>query len=140
RRRRRRTLGGLDDVADKLAAFGPDADHRVGVLADHLVEGTKESKIAEAVRADPRYREVGNIIGHPYVDIWQGVKLQVVGIDQWPAVPHGEDWMTGILWRIGWPHDDHRDVARSWVRIPGKVTTIAEVEPTLSWRVEELID
>src|SRR5699024_833487 len=46
-------LGGLDDVADKLAAFGPDADHRVGVLADHLVEGTKESKIAEAVRADP---------------------------------------------------------------------------------------
>src|SRR5699024_11395482 len=61
-------LGGLDDVADKLAAFGPDADHRVGVLADHLVEGTKESKIAEAVRADPRYRDVVHIIGHPYVD------------------------------------------------------------------------
>src|SRR5699024_468085 len=51
-------LGGLDDVADKLAAFGPDADHRVGVLADHLVQGTKESKIAEAVRADARYRDV----------------------------------------------------------------------------------
>lgn len=133
-------LGGLDDVADKLAAFGPDADHRVGVLADHLVEGTKESKIAEAVRADPRYRDVVHIIGHPYVDIWQAVKPHVVGIDQWPAVPRGEDWKTGILRRIGWPHADHRDVARGWVRILGKVTTIADVEPTLSGRVEELID
>lgn len=133
-------LGGLDDVADKLAAFGPDADHRVGVLADHLVEGTKESKIAEAVRADPRYRDVVHIIGHPYVDIWQAVKPHVVGIDQWPAVPRGEDWKTGILRRIGWPHADHRDVARAWVRILGKVTTIADVEPTLSGRVEELID
>ena len=133
-------LGGLDDVADKLAAFGPDADHRVGVLADHLVEGTKESKIAEAVRTDPRYRDVVHIIGHPYVDIWQAVKPHVVGIDQWPAVPRGEDWKTGILRRIGWPHADHRDVARGWVRILGKVTTIADVEPTLSGRVEELID
>ena len=133
-------LGGLDDVADKLAAFGPDADHRVGVLADHLVKGTKESKIAEAVRADPRYRDVVHIIGHPYVDIWQAVKPHVVGIDQWPAVPRGEDWKTGILRRIGWPHADHRDVARGWVRILGKVTTIADVEPTLSGRVEELID
>ena len=133
-------LGGLDDVADKLAAFGPDGDHRVGVLADHLVKGTKESKIAEAVRADPRYRDVVHIIGHPYVDIWQAVKPHVVGIDQWPVVPRGEDWKTGILRRIGWPHADHRDVARGWVRILGKVTTIADVEPTLSGRVEELID
>ena len=133
-------LGGLDDVADKLAAFGPDEDHRVGVLADHLVKGTKESKIAEAVRADPRYRDVVHIIGHPYVDIWQAVKPHVVGIDQWPVVPRGEDWKTGILRRIGWPHADHRDVARGWVRILGKVTTIADVEPTLSGRVEELID
>ncbi len=133
-------LGGLDDVADKLAAFGPDKDHRVGVLADHLVKGTKESKIAEAVRADPRYRDVVHIIGHPYVDIWQAVKPHVVGIDQWPVVPRGEDWKTGILSRIGWPHADHRDVARGWARILGKVSTIADVEPALSGRVEELID
>ena len=133
-------LGGLDDVADKLEAFGPDREHRVGVLADHLVNGTKESKIAEAVRADPRYRDVVHIIGHPYVDIWQAVKPHVVGIREWPVVPRGEDWKTGILRRIGWPHADHRDVARGWVRILGKVSTIADVEPTLSGRVEELID
>ncbi|MGO1917268.1 MAG: DUF3097 domain-containing protein [Brevibacterium aurantiacum] len=133
-------LGGLDDVADKLAAFGPDKEHRVGVLADHLVSGTKESKIADAVRADPRYRDVVHIIGHPYVDIWQAVKPHVVGIREWPVVPRGEDWKTGILKRIGWPHADHRDLARGWVRILGKVSTIADVEPTLSGRVEELID
>ncbi|WP_309130086.1 DUF3097 domain-containing protein [Brevibacterium sp.] len=133
-------LGGLDDVADKLAEFSPDKNHRVGILADHLVTGTKESKIAEAVRRDPRYREVVHIIGHPYVDIWQAVKPHVVGISQWPVVPRGEDWKTGILRRIGWPHADHKDVARGWVRILGKVTTIADVEPTLSGRVEELID
>ncbi|MFE2657034.1 DUF3097 domain-containing protein [Brevibacterium sp. NPDC059310] len=133
-------LGGLDDVADKLEAFGPDRQHRVGILADHLVKGTKESKIAEAVRADPRYAEVVHIIGHPYVDIWQAVKPRVVGIDAWPTVPRGEDWKTGILRRIGWPHADHRDVAAGWVRILKSVTTIADVEPTLSGRVEELID
>ncbi len=133
-------LGGLDDVADKLAEFAPDRGHRVGILADHLVAGTKESKIAEAVRADSRYRETVHIIGHPYVDIWQAVKPHVVGISTWPTVPRGEDWKTGILARIGWPHADHRDVAAGWVRILKSVSTIADVEPTLSGRVEELID
>lgn len=133
-------LGGLDDVSEKLAEFAPDSDHRVGILADHLIKGTKETKIAEAVRADPRYRDTVHIIGHPYVDIWQAVKPRVVGIEEWPEVPRGEDWKTGILRRIGWPHADHRDVARGWVRILGKVNTIADVEPTLSGRVEELID
>lgn len=133
-------LGGLDDVGEKLAEFAPDREHRVGILADHLVAGTKESRIAEAVRADPRHRDVVHIIGHPYVDIWQAVKPQVVGIDRWPEVPRGEDWKTGVLRRIGWPHGDHRDVARAWARILGRVTTIADVEPTLSGRVEELID
>src|SRR5699024_2579691 len=99
-----------------------------------------ESEIAEAVRADARYRDVVHIIGHAYVDIWQSVKPHVVGINQWPVVPRGEDWKTGILRRIGWPHSDHRDVARGCARILGKVTTIAYVEPTLSGRVEELID
>src|SRR5699024_7584609 len=103
-------------------------------------QGTKESKIAEAVRADARYRDVVHIIGHPYADIWQAVKPHVVGIDQWPVVPRGEDCKTGIRRRIGWPHSAHRDVARGWARIHGKVTTIADVEPALSGRVEELID
>ncbi|RAF16563.1 DUF3097 domain-containing protein, partial [Burkholderia multivorans] len=46
----------------------------------------------------------------------------------------------GILRRVGWPHADHKDVAAGWVRILRSVSTIADVEPTLSGRVEELID
>ena len=80
-------LGGLDVLADKLAEFGPDRRHRVGVLADHLVTGTKESRIAAAVLADARFAGVVHIIGHPYIDIWQAVKPAAVGIRAWPPGP-----------------------------------------------------
>jgi hypothetical protein len=133
-------LGGLDDLPEKLAEFGPDRTHRVGVLADHLVDGSKESRIAEAALANRRNSGVVHIIGHPYIDIWQAVRPGVVGIREWPRVPRGEDWKTGVLRRIGWPANDHRDVARAWQRILRSVTTIADVEPALSGRVEELID
>ena len=133
-------LGGLDDLPDRIAEFGPDAQHRVGVLADHMVTGTKESKLARRVMDDPAWRGNVRVIGHPYVDVWQAVRPAVVGIEAWPTVPRGEDWKTGVLRRIGWDHADHRDVARAWVRILRSVTTIADVEPQLSGRVEELID
>ncbi|MBD8020091.1 DUF3097 domain-containing protein [Brevibacterium sp. Re57] len=133
-------LGGLDLLADKLAEFGPDRRHRVGVLADHLVTGTKESRIAAAVLADARFAGVVHIIGHPYIDIWQAVKPAAVGIRAWPQVPRGEDFKVGTLRRLGWPARDQRDIALGWQRILRSVTTIADVEPTLSGRVEELID
>lgn len=133
-------LGGLDVLADKLAEFGPDRKHRVGVLADHLVAGTKEFRIAEAVLADERFAGVVHIIGHPYIDIWQAVKPAVVGIQAWPQVPRGEDFKVGTLRRLGWPARDQRDIALGWQRILRSVRTIADVEPTLSGRVEELID
>lgn len=133
-------LGGLDVLADKLAEFGPDRRHRVGVLADHLVTGTKESRIAAAVLADARFAGVVHIIGHPYIDIWQAVKPAAVGIRAWPQVPRGEDFKVGTLRRLGWPARDQRDIALGWQRILRSVTTIADVEPTLSGRVEELID
>lgn len=133
-------LGGLDVLTDKLAEFGPDRRHRVGVLADHLVTGTKESRIAAAVLADERFAGVVHIIGHPYIDIWQAVKPATVGIRAWPQVPRGEDFKVGTLRRLGWPARDQRDIALGWQRILRSVTTIADVEPTLSGRVEELID
>lgn len=133
-------LGGLDVLAEKLAEFGPDRQHRVGVLADHLVAGTKESRIAEEVLADPRFAGVVHIIGHPYIDIWQAVRPAVVGISAWPQVPRSEDFKTGTLRRIGWPARDQRDIALGWKRILGSVTTIGDVEAALSGRVEELID
>lgn len=133
-------LGGLDDLPERIAEFAPDAEHRVGVLADHMIKGTKESRLARRVMDDPAWAGNVHVIGHPYVDVWQAVRPSAVGIPAWPAVPRGEDWKTGVLARIGWEHADHRDVARAWVRILRSVRTIADVEPALSGRVEELID
>lgn len=133
-------LGGLDDLPEKIAEFGPDAEHRVGVLADHMIQGTKEMRLAQRVMQDRAWAGNVRVIGHPFVDVWQAVRPSVVGIAGWPEVPRGEDWKTGVLRRIGWDHADHRDVARAWVRILRSVSTIADVEPALSGRVEELID
>lgn len=133
-------LGGLDDLPERIAEFGPDAEHRVGVLADHMIEGTKEMRLAHRVMQDRAWAGSVRVIGHPFVDVWQAVRPSVVGIAGWPEVPRGEDWKTGVLRRIGWEHADHRDVARAWVRILRSVSTIGDVEPALSGRVEELID
>lgn len=132
-------LGGLDDLMDALREFQPDAEHKVGVLADHLIEGTKETRIVEEVARAPWAQHV-RVTGHPFVDIWAAVKPSVVGIDAWPEVPMGEDWKLGVLRRIGWPHEDHRDTAGAWQRILASVKTIGDVDLTLSGRVEELID
>ncbi|MCQ9366932.1 DUF3097 domain-containing protein [Brevibacterium sp. 50QC2O2] len=133
-------LGGLDVLAERLAEFRPDAQHRVGVLADHVVSGSKESRIAAEVMSHRAYSGSVHIIGHPFIDIWAAVKPAVVGIRAWPEVPRGEDWKLGTLARIGWPHADHRDTARAWARILRSVSTMGDVDPALSGRVEELID
>ena len=37
-------LGGIDHLADRVGEFVPDEDRRLGVLVDHLIQGTKETK------------------------------------------------------------------------------------------------
>ena len=46
-------LHGIDDLAGAVAAFGPGPGRRLGVLVDHLVPDSKESRIAAAVMASP---------------------------------------------------------------------------------------
>src|SRR5690606_2787325 len=47
-------LDGADDLAEAVRDFAPTAERRLGVLLDHLVPGSKESRIAaEAQRAAP---------------------------------------------------------------------------------------
>lgn len=43
-------LGGVDDLVDIVAEFAPGPGRRLGVLVDHLVPGSKEARIADAVR------------------------------------------------------------------------------------------
>ena len=132
-------LGGVDDLSDHLREFRPGPERRVGVLIDHLVRGSKESRIADAIRRSPAGRDV-LIVGHPFVDIWAAVKPARLGLDAWPQVPRSEEWKKGVCQRLGWPHRDQADIARAWQHILSKVTSYADCEPALLGRVEELID
>lgn len=132
-------LGGIDDLPALIAELRPSAERRLGVLVDHLVPGSKESRIAAQVAAGPHARFV-RVVGHPFIDIWQAVKPARVGLERWPAVPRSEDWKKGTLRRLGLPHADQADVARGWQRILGRVRDWNDLEPALLGRVEELID
>jgi len=132
-------LEGIDDLGSQLADFRPAAERRVGVLVDHLVPGSKESRIASAVAKGPVGRHV-LIVGHPFVDIWQAVKPDRLGLQAWPTIPRTMEWKHGICQSLGWPHRDQADVARAWKRILSKVNSYNDLEPALLGRVEELID
>ena len=131
-------LEGVDNLEAILEIFGPTDTARAGVLVDHMVPGSKESRIAEAVSA--RWPGAVLVLGHPFVDIWQAVKPQVLGIPVWPQVPRGEDWKKGILRRLGQPHQNQEDVANAWKRILSRVDSYSDLDPTLLGPVESLID
>jgi hypothetical protein len=124
-------LGGIDDLPAIVGDFAPGPGRRLGVLVDHLVTGSKESRIAARVTS-PHVL----IVGHPFVDVWAAVKPSVLGIARWPDVPPGSPWKEGVLRAIGWPPD----TAAAWQRILRAVTSYADLEPTFLGRVEELID
>ena len=132
-------LDGADHLPDAVRAFAPSPDRRLGVLVDHLVPGSKESRLADqAVRAAPAGTVL--VLGHPWVDVWQTVRPQRLGLDAWPDVPRGTEWKSGVLRAMGWPCDTQADIARAWARILGQVRTYADLDPALLGRVEELID
>jgi hypothetical protein len=132
-------LEGVDHLAEVLAEFRPTAERRVGVLVDHLVPGSKESRIAEAVSRGPHGRHV-LVVGHPFVDVWQAVVPARLGLTRWPEVPRSVEWKHGVCEALGWPHDDQADIAAAWQRILGRVRAFGDLEPALLGRVEQLID
>ncbi|MCL2454573.1 MAG: DUF3097 domain-containing protein [Micrococcales bacterium] len=132
-------LDGADNLPDAVRAFAPGPGRRLGVLLDHLVPGSKESRLAaEAVRAAPAGTVL--VLGHPWVDVWQAVRPQRLGLDSWPQIPRGTEWKVGVLRALGWPAENPSDVARAWARILRQVRTYADLDPALLGRVEELID
>jgi hypothetical protein len=132
-------LGGVDDLADHLRDFRPGPERRVGVLVDHLVKGSKESRIAQGIARSPVGKHV-LVVGHPFIDVWQAVKPARLGIERWPDVPRSIDWKTGTCQQLGWPHRNQADIARAWQHILSKVTSFNDLDPALLGRVEELID
>ena len=100
------------------------------MLLDHLVAGSKEARLADAVR-HPHVL----VTGTPYVDVWQAVRPAAVGIDAWPVVPKGQDWKTGVCAALG--VDDPRAM---WRRILGSVHDWKQLEQPFVAAVEQLID
>ncbi len=132
-------LEGVDDLDAIVREFSPGPGRRIGVLVDHLVAGSKESRIADAVARGPFGAHV-LVVGHPFVDVWQAVKPARLGLAAWPEVPRSIEWKHGICAALGWPHEDQADIARAWQRILGQVRTYADLEPVVLGRVEQLID
>ncbi len=127
-------LGGADDLLEAVRQFAPTPEFKLGVLLDHLVPNSKEQRIADEVRrAFPQHVL---ILGHPYVDVWQAVRPATLQINDWPVIARGEDWKTGICRSLGWD----QDTSATWRTILAKVTSYADLEPSLLGRVEELID
>jgi hypothetical protein len=124
-------LGGIDDLPAIVAEFAPEPERRLGVLVDHLVTGSKETRIASAVRSPYVL-----VVGHPFIDVWAAVKPSAVGIQGWPQVPPGSPWKEGVIAALGWPDN----TAAAWQRILRSVTTFTDLEPDFLGRVEELID
>jgi hypothetical protein len=123
-------LDGADHLAGALASLRPGPGRRLGVLLDHLVEGSKESRLAAAVR-DPNVL----VTGHPYVDVWQGIKPAVAGIERWPEVPVGRPWKDGVCAALG-----VAEPGPYWKQLLARVTSYADLEPPLVGAVEQLID
>jgi hypothetical protein len=132
-------LQGVDELPTVLAEFSPGANRRAGVLVDHLVAGSKESRIADAVARGPHGANV-LVVGHPFIDVWEAVRPRAVGIRAWPNVPRGVDWKHGVCEALGWPHESQADIAAAWQRILSRVTDFTDLEPALLGPVERLID
>jgi len=133
-------LDGVDDLAAAIAALGPGPGRRLGVLVDHLLPGTKEHRLVEQARSVERYAAHVRILGHPYVDVWQSVRPQRLGLSAWPTIPRGQSWKHGVVAALGWPHRTQADLGSAWGRILGTVRSYADLEPALLASVEELID
>jgi hypothetical protein len=128
-------LAGVDDLVSLVDDFRPGPDARLGVLVDHLVPGSKESRIAAEVTTAFGDDTV-LVVGHPFIDVWQAVKPASLGIPAWPDVPRGQDWKTGVCRALGWPEN----TGAAWQRILSSVRSYRDLEPELLGRVEELID
>ena len=111
-------MHGIDDLLASVEAFRPSPQRRLGILVDHLVAGSKESRLTCQVRhADVM------ITGHPFVDVWAGVRPGVLGLEAWPEVPRGEPWKDGMCRRLG------TDPATFWPQLRNRVAQLRRPAP-----------
>jgi hypothetical protein len=101
------------------------------VLLDHLVDGSKEQRIAERIDHPDVL-----IVGHPFIDIWQAVKPSVLGIAAWPDVPKGTPWKEGTIAALG----STLEPSEFWRALLARLDDWTQLEAPLIGAVESLID
>jgi hypothetical protein len=74
------------------------------------------------------------VTGHPFVDVWAGIRPSVIGLQAWPDVPRGQPWKDGVCRALGTTLDGF------WPRVRNRVHTYADLRPELVGAVERLID
>jgi hypothetical protein len=128
-------LGGVDELPRIVAEFAPEPGRRLGVLVDHLVTGSKETRIVTQIR-NPYVL----VTGHPFVDIWQAVQPERLGLKAWPPVPRDVEWKVGASRALRRPAADQIDIAATWSWILSRVRDWHDLDPALPGEVERLID
>ena len=132
-------LGRVVDLARGGARRGapPSAERRYGVLVDHLVPGSKESRIADNIPRAPIGTDV-LIVGHPFIDVWQASNRP--GRHRaWPEVPRDTEFKTGACQPLGWPQ--RVQLYRPGLAAhPRQGAVVQRPRPAFLGRVEELID
>jgi hypothetical protein len=123
-------LDGIAHLAEPESDHYPGPGRRGGVLRAHLVPGSKEARAAAALTSVHVL-----VTGTPYVDVWQAIKPEVVGLTAWPVIPKGRSWKEGVCAAFGEP-----EPSVLWRRLLSQVTTYADLEPPLVGAVEALID
>ena len=123
-------LDGIDHLAAMVRDFEPSRDRRLGVLVDHLIPGSKEARIAESVK-----HPYVLVTGTPYVDVWEAVKPERLGLAAWPRIPMGTSWKDGICAALG-----ETEPSRLWRRILDSVESWTHLEQPFLRAVEELVD
>ena len=122
-------MHGIDRLVEMVDAFRPSPVRRLGILVDHLVEGSKEQRLTTQV-AGPDVL----VTGHPFVDVWAGIRPQVMNLSEWPDVPRGVEWKQGMCDALG------VSISEFWPRLRNRVRTFADLRPELAGAVERLID
>jgi len=122
-------MHGVDRLVEMVDDFRPSPVRRLGILVDHLVDGSKEQRITMQV-AGPDVL----VTGHPFVDVWAGIRPQVMNLSEWPDVPRTMEWKQGMCDALGVSISDF------WPRLRNRVRTFADLRPELAGAVERLID
>jgi hypothetical protein len=137
-------MHGIDELVAMVHEFAPSSDRRLGILVDHLVAGSKEDRITNQV-AGPDVL----VTGHPFIDVWAGIRPQVLNLTEWPDVPRGVEWKPvewkPVEWKpVEWKQGvcDALGVSLSdfWPHLRNQVRTFADLRPELVGAVERLID